>query len=112
MHDPNTLKFFVKDKTENKKAEASYSDFSVTLAALRGNESEEMKALHYETIVKDLMTSLENTFYENEDSGADAFAKKTGFEDFSESLGQDWQHKAKPPVKDKDKFKAMSEEFY
>jgi hypothetical protein len=84
----------------------------VTLTALRGNESEDVKALHYESIVKDLMIALENSFYVNEEDFGDAFTKKTGFEDFRDSIGMDWQHSAKSPTKTKDKYKGVSDYFY
>ena len=36
------------------------------------------------------MIALENSFYVNEEDFGDAFAKKTGFEDFRDSIGMDW----------------------
>ena len=58
------------------------------------------------------MIALENSFYVNEEDFGDAFAKKTGFEDFRDSIGMDWQHTAKSPTKTKDKYKGVSDYFY
>jgi hypothetical protein len=58
--------------------------------------------MHYDATVRDLLNSLENTFFKIEEDSSEAFTKKTGFEDFRSSIANDWQHEMKAPTKNKD----------
>ena len=104
--DGATLKFFV--RPDEKKEE--FTSFDVSLDSVRG--SSELHKSHKEATVVRLVTSLENALFDAEHEGPQKFAREQGMAEFATDIENDWEHEMKSPLKDKQRFAQIQEEFY